>query len=385
MTPELRARMGAGRGRGGARRSATSGAGTVEFIADGADGLRADGFWFLEMNTRLQVEHPVTEAITGLDLVEWQFRVAAGEKLPLDTERDPARRACGRGAPLCRRSRARLSAVDRTAAWRCDCPSEHPRRYRRRGGRRGHAVLRSDDRQDHRACADARGGARPARRGARPNRRDRAAHQCRVSRALCRARSFAQGQVDTGFIERHLAALGGAPQRPIAPPRRAASRICSWRRQARLADGRRVRRRAGERLAVDVERRFSARPARARHADACGRSMASARARPFASAPTVRVAVEGAAPAMMHAWSSARGELCAAQRPADPGAARRFRALRPRITAPATASSWHRCTARCWRSGVASGEARGKGPAARGDRGDEDGARADRAVRRRGR
>ncbi|WP_054005843.1 acetyl-CoA carboxylase biotin carboxylase subunit [Cypionkella psychrotolerans] len=85
MSAEVRAAMGKAAVEA-AQAIGYQGAGTVEFIVDGSGPLRPDRFWFMEMNTRLQVEHPVSEAITGLDFVELQLRIAAGEPLPFRQE-----------------------------------------------------------------------------------------------------------------------------------------------------------------------------------------------------------------------------------------------------------------------------------------------------------
>ena len=153
-------------GRAGPRRSAIIRAGTVELIVSGADPT-GESFYFLEMNTRLQVEHPVTEMVTGLDLVEQMIRVAAGEKLAFGQDEvrldgwaienrvyaeDPYRgflpstgRLVRYRPPAETHERGRLHAVDDGVAEGgevCD-------------------VLRSDDRQAGHLGADPRGGDRP--------------------------------------------------------------------------------------------------------------------------------------------------------------------------------------------------------------------------------
>jgi len=210
MTPELRAQMGAAAVEA-ARAVCYVGAGTVEFIADGTKGLRADGFWFIEMNTRLQVEHPVTEAVTGLDLVEWQFRVASGEKLPLeqsqvriDGHAIEARVYAEDPETGFLPSTGRIAALELPADIRVDS-----------GVEAGGEVTPYYDAMIAKLIAQAPTRAAALDRlTAALDRTVIAGPRSNVAflGALTRASEFRQGKVDTGFIDRNLAALGAVPR-----------------------------------------------------------------------------------------------------------------------------------------------------------------------------
>jgi len=189
------------------------GAGTVEFIADGTGRLKQNGFWFMEMNTRLQVEHPVTEVVTGLDLVEWQFRVAAGERLPLTQERVPLK---GHAVE------ARLYAEDPEHGFLPSTGKLLALRFPEAQGVRidtgveeGDAVTPYYDPMIAKMIAHG---------GSRDQALDRLADALELTvvigphsnagflAALVRAPEFRRGAFDTGFIDAHLAELGAVPQ-----------------------------------------------------------------------------------------------------------------------------------------------------------------------------
>jgi 3-methylcrotonyl-CoA carboxylase alpha subunit len=212
MNARLRARMGEA-AVAAAKAADYEGAGTVEFIADGAGGLKESRFWFMEMNTRLQVEHPVTEAVTGIDLVEWQFRIASGEKLPLAQTQVPLN---GHAVE------ARLYAEDPTRGF---LPST---------GRLLVLQLPKGDGLRVDTGVEAGSEVTPyydpmiAKLIAHGQSRDQALDRLAEAldntvvvgprsnagflAAICRAEGFRRGDFDTGFIERNLAGLGAVPQ-----------------------------------------------------------------------------------------------------------------------------------------------------------------------------
>jgi 3-methylcrotonyl-CoA carboxylase alpha subunit len=212
MTAELRARMGAA-AVAAAKAAGYEGAGTVEFIADGQGGLKAGGFWFMEMNTRLQVEHPVTEAVTGLDLVEWQFRIAAGEKLPLkQNEVLLAGHAVEARLYAEDPERGFLPSTGRLVALKF--PEGEGLRVDT-GVEAGSEVTPFYDPMIAKVIAHGKNRAEALDRltgaldetiviGPRSN--------CAFLAALCRAEGFRNGDFDTGFIDGHLVELGGERQ-----------------------------------------------------------------------------------------------------------------------------------------------------------------------------
>jgi len=212
MTPEMRAAMGEAAVRA-ARAVAYKGAGTVEFVGDARDGLRPDRFWFMEMNTRLQVEHPVTEMITSVDLVEWQLRVAAGAPLPCTQEalslsghaieaRIYAEDVPGGFLP----ATGTLSHLSFGAAARADS-----------GVRAGDAISPFYDPMIAKLIVRGETRALALSRLAQALRETRIAGSVTnldFLGALVRQPDFVAGDVDTGLIERNLDRLGNTPPPP---------------------------------------------------------------------------------------------------------------------------------------------------------------------------
>jgi len=213
MTQEMRAAMGAAAVRA-AEAIGYSGAGTIEFIVDGSEGLLPDRFWFMEMNTRLQVEHPVTEAVTGIDLVEWQLRVASGEPLPL---RQDQITLTGHAFE------ARLYAEDVPAGF---LPATGQLAHLQFGAARIETGVRQGDRispfyDPMIAKLVTHGPTRKAALGALA----RALSETQVAGtvtnlaflgALARHAGFARGEVDTGLIARDIDALTEIPPASLA-------------------------------------------------------------------------------------------------------------------------------------------------------------------------
>jgi 3-methylcrotonyl-CoA carboxylase alpha subunit len=236
MTPAMRAALGAAATRA-ARAVGYVGAGTVEFIAPGGAAF-GESFWFMEMNTRLQVEHPVTEAITGVDLVEWQFRVAAGEPLPMTQDQ-----LAVNGHAV----EARLYAEDPASGflpstgrlWALRLPAGEGVRVDA-GVEQGGEVTRHYDPMIAKIIAHG------ANRDQALDRLSRALGETLVAgprvnvaflRALCDAPDFRAGSFDTGFIEAHATALGVGPR--VADPRAIAfgAAAMAGRERARLFPG----------------------------------------------------------------------------------------------------------------------------------------------------
>ncbi len=194
------------------------GAGTVEFIADPSRGLGAGDFYFLEMNTRLQVEHPVTEMVTGLDLVEWQFRIAAGEPLP-----SPQNEIACVGAAI----EARIYAEDPEHNF---LPSAGRIYLLNLKGEEGSPGVRVDTGVAAGDCVSPYYDPMIAKLIVHaPTRAEALAAMLKelddavvigpktnlaFLRTLMRSREFAAGGVDTGFIDANLGRLGGEPRPP---------------------------------------------------------------------------------------------------------------------------------------------------------------------------